>query len=221
MTRPSRLSPDNVYTVVGSKGAELLKLEHPYPSNPHRPTKFFIYVNKNGRNLGVGFSAIYAAKKYLDLLIGDDTISKIKGITGEEDSLITSSGILIRAHRIDNILNYEYTKNEASWSLGEPDYSSVIRFRSRATAIEESPQVVEVKLKDKPRLVEAPKPDKVSKPSKEGLTTIAQIAESLKMESREARSILRSQKIKKPEVGWAWGNNEVDNIKKILQNNRE
>lgn len=46
--------------------------------------------------------------------------------------------------------------------------------------------------------------EKVSKPNaREGLTSVAQIAEELKIEPRVARGYLRGAKVEKPEVGWA------------------
>jgi len=57
---------------------------------------------------------------------------------------------------------------------------------------------------------------KTSRPSREGLVSIGQIAKDLGMIPREARGVLRERARRKPSCGWAWPANEVDAVKKAI-----
>lgn len=210
-----------IYTKAGSIGAELLGLEPPYSSAPYRPNKHFLYLKKDDNILNIGFGANYSAKKFLDILIGKDEVHKTRGITGKEDTIVTSSNVIIRCETIDEILNHEFTKAEEEWEL--PDSGNMgtstqaLSFRSsivKSESISESATL-------EPR-VRKEKTEKKEKPNKEGLVSIAEIASELKMEARDARAILRQLKIEKPECGsWAWSKKEVDEIKTLLHNHKE
>lgn len=219
MVKKSRKRSDNIHTVSGSLGAELLGLEPPFSSAPAILNKHFLYINKGENLLGVGFAATYAAKKFIDILLGDDELAKTRGITGEEDTIVSSSGISIRSEEIDEILNYEFSKTEEEWTLpdaGSGSSSCAMSFRSSSGIRVEKTQ-------DNEKTERAPrhKIEKIVKPSKEGLITIQQIAGELKMEARDCRAILRKMKVDKPQVGWAWNKIEVDDIRKIINDNKE
>lgn len=51
----------------------------------------------------------------------------------------------------------------------------------------------------------------------DGLTSIGQIAASLKIGGSEARKILRTSKTPKPDHGWSWSKDEVEKITAILK----
>lgn len=50
------------------------------------------------------------------------------------------------------------------------------------------------------------KAEKKPRASKDGLTTLAEICTTLKIDPRDARAALRAAKIDKPDAGWAWAN---------------
>lgn len=210
-----------IHTKSGSLGAELLGLKPPYGSAPYRPNKHFLYLKKGDNILNLGFGADYSAKKFLDLVIGDDESHRTRGITGKEDTIVTSSGISIRCETLDNILNYEYTKSEEEWELPEVGTcgtsTQALRFRG-LSAVEGIERRVSEESPNKNRVEKA---EKKPRPSKEGLISVAEIATELKMEPREARAILRQQKVPKPEIGWLWSKKEVDEIKTLLHNHKE
>jgi hypothetical protein len=61
------------------------------------------------------------------------------------------------------------------------------------------------------------KKEKKPKVDKTGLVTISQIAEELKVIPREARGVLRSNAVPKPDAGWAWPPAEADAIRKMVK----
>lgn len=218
--KQSKRYTGEIYTKSGSMGAELLGLKPPYGAAPYRPNKHFMYLKKDDNILNIGFGADYSAKKFLNLLIGKDEVHKTRGITGKEDTLVTSSGVIIRCETIDEILNHEFTKAEEEWEL--PDSGNMgtstqaLAFRSSTIKSDDGP----VKVLSEPK-VRAEKVERKPKPSKEGLVSIAEIAAEIKMDARDARAILRQQKVVKPEVGWYWNKREVDKIKTLLHNHKE
>lgn len=215
MAKKPRKNLGDANVKTGSLGAEQLGLEPPYPAAPYRPTKYCLYVTKNENLATWGFTAAYAAKKFLEILLADDTLDRITSLNGKPTTILSSSGIKVFCDEIDELLDYEYTANEKLWGLNEPEFSNALRFRN-SSGYEQSTRVVQSDNADQPK---KEKPQKIPKPSKEGLISIAEIAASLKMEPRDARAALRAAKVEKPVVGWAWSKSEVDTIKKILQNN--
>ncbi len=221
MAKKQRRPEGEVYTKMGSRGAELMGLEPPVRcALSGKGNKYLLYISKGSNIMVVGFAATYAARKFLDILLADDELAKTRGVTGNEDTIIaTPSAIAVRCDLIDEILDYEYSALEEQWELadvGGPDTSTAaMRFRSSSGEAYQPREEGE-----KPKRIPKEKKESAPKASRDGLISIAQIAADLKIEPREARGILRSQKIAKPDVGWAWSKNEVDNIKKILHDNK-
>lgn len=193
-------------------------LPEPFPAAPYRVGKHCLYINKGERMMVQIFAADYSARKFLDILLADDELGLTKDIFGNPNTIQTSSGISVRCHDIQRLIDYEYSASEAEWELPEPYLSQALRFRSDSYH-RPQPKVVSDNT-DKPARVPREKKEKSPRPARDGLISIADIAEELKMEPREARGILRKAKIEKPDAGWAWSKNEVDTIKKLLQSNK-
>lgn len=220
MARKERKASANPEVYTGSQGAENLGLPKPYGSAPLHAGAYCLYISKNnGRNIVI-FAAIYAAKKYLDILLGDDDVSLTKGITGQNDTLVSSTGITVRCDKIKEIWDHEYTSKEEQWELGEPDASNAARFRANSHELRERSPENDNDSKDKPSREVREKKESKPKVDKTGLITIQQICDEIKMEPREARGILRKTKTQKPAVGWAWDKSQVDAIKTLLHNNK-
>lgn len=62
-----------------------------------------------------------------------------------------------------------------------------------------------------------PAKPKKARASRDGLMSIGDIAKSLDMNPKEARGILRSVKFAKPACGWAFPADQVETVKKALQ----
>lgn len=108
-----------------------------------------------------------------------------------------------------NIKTRDDKTNPEDYDDGKKNYGDNRRAPRPEKEVEEAARRKEKKNReDKPK----------SKPSLDGLTTIAAIASSLKIEPGEARKILRASKTPKPSSGnWAWPKSEVEAITKILK----
>lgn len=207
-------------TVVGTMGAEALGLKPPFAASPSRPPSIGMYLTK-GENRGYkSFCAIYAARKFLDVLFEDDGLTRIKGISGEQDTVLCDNGIAVRivCTPIDDVLKHEYSTDEDQWELSDEYVQFAQRFRSMGF---DAPVYASKAEGGEAKPERVKKEPKAPRPSKDGMTTIQQIAEELKMEPREARGILRKMKTVKPEVGWAFKGDDIKKIKSILEKNRE
>lgn len=196
--------------VVGSQGAENLGLPEPYAASPGRPGKYCLYVTRGERLITHICCTEYAAKKFLDILLENENGAKVNGPT-DDDMIMTVSGLSIRGWKLYQLIDYKLSTKEEQWELDERYVKQVMRFKVDR---EESTG------EETPARTRKEKVERTPKPSKEGLITIGQIAEELKMEPRDARAALRAAKVDKPSPGWCWAKNEVDEIKKILHNHK-
>ena len=96
------------------------------------------------------------------------------------------------------------------WSPGEP---ALTQLKMAAGIVTESnahkPVVNEVRESNKRKT-------RVKSVPKDGLISIGEICEELKINPRDARKILRNR-VEKPDAGWAWPPSEVPSIKKLLK----
>lgn len=193
-------------------------LPEPFSAAPYRLGKHCLYINKDDRMLVQVFAADYSTKKFLDVLIGDDELALTRGISGEKDTIRTSTGITIRSAHIQYLLDYEYKGDEITWELPEPYLSQAHRFRSNS--YHEHRELPVTPREDKPKREPREKAERAPRESREGLISISAIAGELKMDASEARGILRKMKVDKPAQGWMWDKNQVDTIRKLLQSNK-
>lgn len=94
------------------------------------------------------------------------------------------------------------------------------RTRTETTKTPADPKVeTKVEAKDTPPTKRASSPARKERPA--GLQSIGEIAASINLDPREARSILRSTKTPKPAEGWAWPTAEIESIVKLLNKHRK
>lgn len=144
------------------------------------------------------FKALFAAKMYLDLMIGDDEIDWVN-----DRELETSSGVYIEGPNLRKIYDYKLKPAQVKYfALQEDELKRIAHIRNDKAAplFENMPSTVR------------------RRKSRRGMTLMKTIAEDLGIAPRTARGILREMGYKKPERGWAWETQkEVDEIKAILQ----
>ena len=110
---------------------------------------------------------------------------------------------------MEKVIEYELTSLEDQWQVPEPMSSNIRRFLSKPILRpEETSSPIPSPPRSEPR---APRP------SKDGLVTIATIAQDIGLDPREARAALRALKIEKPDAGWAWPSDEAEKIKEQLR----
>lgn len=201
---------------TNSNGAEYLGLKPPFSQAFGVTAKHQLDVNTLNNGGGVLlYAQDYSAKKALEILIGDDEISLIKGVTSDKDTIVTNTGITIRCRDIETLLNYKYTKNEEQWQFGEPDITTLKRMRASnfaSTDLRDKEEPTETRANIKEKVIKTNQP----KPSRDGLISVGQIAEEIGIEPKDARVALRKSKTEKPDAGWAWPKNEVEKIKQLI-----
>ncbi|MHA1859150.1 MAG: hypothetical protein ACTSUU_06865 [Candidatus Thorarchaeota archaeon] len=152
---------------------------------------------KNGKCDVCVFYARFAAKKLLDLLIGEDEVEWL-----DDNTLRTSGDVTIVSRQLSEIFNHKITYNEDRYhTLGEDHERRAAIIRSDDHA--------------KP-FVAGESSTTRKRNSRKGMILIGTIAKELGMTPREARGILRGE-MKKPEQGWAWRTTEeVAKIKSLI-----
>lgn len=156
--------------------------------------------SKNGKVDTCVFFSRYAAKIYLDLMIGDDEVS------WDDDAIITSRDVLIEANVLTDlreIYEHRLTYEEKRYFVLNDEYHArVTKIRSDSFA--------------KP-FVEGETHRHKVRTSRKGMILMKDIARELGMTPRVARGILR-ELMDKPDHGWAWRTEaEIGRIRALLQ----
>lgn len=192
-------------------------LEDPFPSSPMRPPKYGVYVSYRGEFMCyVNFAAKYAAKKFVDLCLSGNDHKWVDGTrSGGGEAIEDSTGLLLEGLGLEEVLDHRLNSLEEAWQLPEPyiKQAQYIRIKRVPMGVKLEERV-EGGAKELPQ--EKPREPKKARIDKSGLITIGSIAEELGIDAGEARKILRNKKVEKPEAGWAWPEDEAEDIKKLL-----
>jgi hypothetical protein len=180
------------------------------------------FVRRNNF-LGIfGFSAFYAAKKFLQASIGDD---EVKWLSPTSFTL-PDSGMTVDSEHLEEIIEYEFKSAEEKWEVPQP-YASYAHWLLTGEKVKIKP----------PEHFEQPNPDASNKntsartgPRKksepraarvEGMKSIAELCTEIDMDPREARGILRKSNTPKPDIGWAWDDKGSKAILALLKKERK
>lgn len=182
-------------------------LEPAWPASPSRNPRFVLYCvnHENDKQYVVNSYACYAAKKIIDYMVdGRDTERSTLNA-----NTLCFGDIDIRSDQLDEILAHKYTPLEEEWELPTPYPEDINRFLRGRKSIESSS--------------EAPKAPvaKKQKVDRTGKITIQQLCEELKIEPRDARAALRKAKMQKPDGGWLFTSDQVDDIKKLIKGTKK
>lgn len=205
----------------------LTGLREPFPSSPTKPPKYAVYGTYphdaepgQSRVVVVPFLATYAAKRFVEALLQGGSF---KWLAADKqlgrnvpDTVVGENGVRVRCDLLEEIIEYEYTEGEAQWELPDETrrHADMVR---REVRDEPEGLPTEGGGEDRPKKPKKePKPEKV-KVDKSGLVTVGDIAEQMGIEARDARAALRKKKVEKPDVGWAWAPDKVEDIKKVIK----
>lgn len=187
-------------------------LAEPFPAAPTRLPVYNVRFDRDGKMVAIhNFCAPYAAKRFIDGVIGD---WDHQWASSTEIELHGPQDITIRCEQLEDIMEHEDTPAEAAWQLPTPYPAYVAALRRDAPPehrISNNPDDGP----RKPQRRSSAKKPRVAKPG--GLVPISDIAGSLNIEPRVARAALRKAKIEKPNHGWAWAEDEVDSIKEAIR----
>ena len=157
-------------------------------------------VSKLGKFHRPVFRSKYAARKYLDLLIGDDEV-----IWSSDTAMTTHpAALMITGDQLRMLIDYHYKSARVkAWDLPE-SYKEIAEY-----------------MRDDEPYVPPPQKERRSGVSRKGMILVADISEAIGMHPRDARGILRALNYEKPKHGWAWKTKEeADEIKQTLQQSR-
>ena len=173
-------------------------------------SNYGFYVKRGKRSSFFNFHSTYAAKKFLDYVIADLPFVWITtGRIEVDDTIVIREEM---AGQLENAIEHEYTPNEARWEIPEPMRSYYAGAIGRALPVESAPAPVSPPVRERPKPT-APRPAKNTTGT---LVTIADIAQELSIDAREARALLRKAKVDKPGSSWAWDAADAAAIKKKL-----
>jgi len=211
--------------------------------------KYVVYVDyhpegeEHPRVIVYSFLATYAAKWFINRIIGDDDYEMGHWKFHETDVILTTSkGIQVRmcGNLLEEVLSYEFKSHEEEDWKDDSLARSVAHLKwgkwehrpANVNIIETEDGPQEVKLtrreikkaeramrrEEKNRKREA-NPEKVKKPKKDmaGMVTAGELADQMGILARDFRGALRKLKLVKPEGGWHWPTDEAEKIKKQVK----
>ncbi len=206
------------------------------PSSPYRNPVCHFYFQARDPNgdhtffFTIGYAALYAGHHFITRLLNE--IEDCETHWLDNDQLLithtpTLSTLLVKGE-LEDAIEYQPTKEEASWTIPHPDTQALrraIMFWSHSptsttddkstSSTENAPSAGKT---SKP--TSAPKRHKMTKaPPTSDQITVAQIAEQLNIAPNKARNILRKANIQKPDNGWTFNTSDpmVQTITKLLQ----
>lgn len=142
------------------------------------------------------FHAIYGACAFLDFVVSLDDYQWVDSQT------IQVGPLQLKSTRMDEIAEYDPLPEEEEWDLPKCYKKSV---HAQILGITEEPKPVRKTAEERVREV------------RKGLITAIELAEEYKIEPRDFRGLLRKSGVKKPTVGWAWPDEELGPIRKLLE----
>lgn len=190
---------------VGEKLQPVEKgVSRPYPSSPSIPPKYCLHFRYphdapigEGRRMTQTFVGTYAAKKFIEEVIGSDDMK-----WPNLHTLVTSSGIMIycnppsnrmKENDLERVFNYSYTPQEEEWQLDSNALRIIQVFKRPYSSEEMKMQAKPVSSRKSSAGVPKPYGDLVS---------VSDICAELGIKPRDGRSALRKSSFKKPAYGW-------------------
>lgn len=191
-------------------------LPKPFPSSPAIKPQHVLKITKaDDPNvlLVLSFAAAYSAVAF----IGECCNHKMGKLKWKnKDAVILPGDLLMSSDTIEDLFEYELSKEENDFELPEPYSTHAKNILEGKPLTTSQPNTERERPKREPREPSAPRAPRAPKVSRDGLVTLATLCEEIGMEPRDARMILRKKFASKPDAGWAWPETEADTIRKLL-----
>lgn len=204
-------------------------IEAGYVSSPTRTPRyhpFFSTKDSDGQEIRFfthAFRTAYEAHYWLDTIMTACADSCTQSWKDEYTLVFTHTDtghtLSIREHHLEDVIEYEPTKEEAQWTPPYPDSAQLDRLthfwdqRSLASMNTDSEENTtdsspEPEPSKKPSRAKTPNRHRTQKPAEKGMTTVAILAAEAGIPANKARQMLRKAGIKKPEGGWTFKTND-------------
>jgi hypothetical protein len=213
--------------MLNSRIEVMTALKPAFPSSPQRPPEHTVYFTRGDIRIVIPFGATYSAKKFIASALDDEPEAKWK-----DEFTLKAGDITIRCEPgLEHIMEYKLTPQERAWQLPSPytGYADIIR-TGKSHKIPPSPAPSGIQYqkggtlpgdtKTKTKAKSSTPQEKSSREprqSRDGLTSIADICATLKIEPRVARAILRKSNTPKPPHGWAWDAKAAASITALIK----
>lgn len=200
------------------------------PSSPTRPPiEHFYFTIRDADQNELMFStqaygAKYAAHYWISAILEHPATQNWPNpntliLTADNDYTLT-----IKGSYLEDMIEYTPTKEESQWTPPEPDASHLRRLTSFETTLSHttSSQPAEPEPTPKPtKMRSSTKPTprhRTQKPAPDGQVTVAQLCAEINLAPNKGRNLLRKAKIKKPNGGWTFDQNDpqLTTIREIL-----
>lgn len=192
-------------------------LPKPFPSSPSIKPQHVLKITKaDDPNvlLVLGFAAAYSAVAFIGECC-NHKMGKLKW--KDKDTVILPGNLLMSSDTIEDLFEYELSKEENDFELPEPysTHAKNILEGKPFTTSQPNTESAERPTRE-PREPSEPRTPRTPKSSRDGLVTLATICEEIGIEPRDARMILRKKFASKPDAGWCWPDNVANDIRKLL-----
>lgn len=191
-------------------------LRNPNPSSPTRkPVEHLYFRIIDGDNVSLntrGFSALYAAARWVQYVIEDQDIN---WLTPNEIEIQRNNKTLnIRGTHLEDLVEYELNGEEQDYF---PEYPDDMRLKRIKNFYQDPPDPKPINPKPiNPKPTTNPSRYRTQKqPDDPNQVTVAQLAVNAGISPNKARQILRKNNIAKPGTSWTF--NKDDPIVKQIQ----
>ncbi len=178
-------------------------LKNHMPSSPMRPPVAVLHFTGLVRLIS-NWGALYAARRQLLDAIDGHSYKQV-----DPNTIVTDDEVTIKSEQMNDLLEYEPTKEEAAWQLPDRDAAQLRRLRDAPRPPADAPQLTKSPVAHSDDALRA------HRASPAGFVSLATICADLQLDPREARAILRKT-MPKGEHGWNFSADQVDEVKKRL-----
>lgn len=194
------------------------KLPDPFGSPPGKPAKYCLYISREGEDdtqcMVVTFARPYSARKFLDVLLRDDTYTwkEATEFQEAETTIVSSSGIVVSTRwwpgKLRKCLEHEYEIAEMAWELDPQHRRWAKEFRNGPNF----PRTIDEAANAGPQRERRSSAPRATAPS--NYVHVSDVALSMGIDAKQARVALRKiYPDGKPAVGWNFPPEEVDALK--------
>lgn len=164
----------------------------------------------HARTHAVSFAELYGAKRWLELMMGNED-----AVRRGNELVLQPSNIKLRSFEFDRILGYSYrNEEEATYRLPDQYLRWIARFRRGTWHETEVITTTTTTEEIKPRVKREVKAKRPGRP--EGYVTVGELVKGTSIAPPDARALLRASGLEKPEFGWAFSPNELKKIRRII-----
>ncbi len=202
------------------------------PASPNSPTRppiehFYFTIRDQDQEeimfFTQAYGAEYAAHYWISAILEHPATQNWK----DDNTIVFTADngytLTVKGSHLEDIIEYQPTKGEQAWTPPEPDASHLRRLENFETTLSRSqrPQPAEPEKSpsrtSKTATTTSPR-HRTQKPAPDGQVTVAQLCAEINLAPNKGRNLLRKAKIKKPDNGWTFNQDDpiLATIREVL-----